>query len=71
MKYNVRIALILAAQHEIERLEQYYYSAELKIKTDENLKDFWKNDAEFWKNELVRTQEGLEWLQAQPHEGNE
>lgn len=64
MKHNIRIALMVAAKHEIERLTASITQAETKIKTDEFRKEFWKDTAEFWEKELALTQEGYNILGA-------
>jgi hypothetical protein len=64
MKHNVRIALMVATQHEIERMTAQLTEAVTKIETDEFRKEFWKDTAEFWEKELALTQEGYYDLQS-------
>ena len=73
MNHKIKLALVMAIQHEVENTTKHFNDAEMKIETNETqaLKEFWTDNAEFWKKELTAAQEALEWLQAQPIEYND
>ena len=73
MNHKIKLALVMAIQHEVENTTKHLNDAEMKIETNETqtLKEFWTDNAEFWKKELTASQEALEWLQAQPIEYND
>jgi|688.fasta_scaffold2572642_2 hypothetical protein len=57
MKYNVRIALLIAAANEVERIKKYI--------------GLWEENTKFWEGELADIEEALEYLKIIPVEDDD